>query len=204
MPKIAPLKEAQDNHTQLPSGQAVPAMIVFAKRISLGWYLIARIKINDNIVVFLLDNKNSMCYYKTTTMSFLYVQEVDAMPKVKNEYLENKRNQILDAAFAVCKKKPAYDITMTDIVSETGMSQGGVYKYFNNIDLVLAALIDKANMQGNHVEQIDEIMKSGNSPEVILHDLFLVSEQYFSDILIGYNKVLFELSAFWAHNEEHS
>ena len=40
------------------------AMIVFAKRISLGWYLIARIKINDNIVVFLLDNKNSMCYYK--------------------------------------------------------------------------------------------------------------------------------------------
>ena len=61
---MAPLKEAQDNHTQLPSGQAVPAMIVFAKRISLGWYLIARIKINDNIVVFLLDNKNSMCYYK--------------------------------------------------------------------------------------------------------------------------------------------
>ena len=46
------------------------------------------------------------------------------MPKVKNEYLENKRNQILDAAFAVCKRKPAYDITMTDIVSETGMSQG--------------------------------------------------------------------------------
>ena len=137
-------------------------------------------------------------------MSFLYVQEVDAMPKVKNEYLENKRNQILDAAFAVCKKKPAYDITMTDIVSETGMSQGGVYKYFNNIDLVLAALIDKANMQGNHVEQIDEIMKSGNSPEVILHDLFLVSEQYFSDILIGYNKVLFELSTFWAHNPERN
>lgn len=126
------------------------------------------------------------------------------MPKVKNEYLENKKNKILDAAFAVCKRKPAYDITMTDIVSETGMSQGGVYKYFNNIDLVLAALIDKANTQGNYIEQIDEIMESGNSLDVILHNLFLVSEQYFSDMLISYNKVLFELSTFFAYNPERN
>lgn len=55
------------------------------------------------------------------------------MPKVKNEYLENKRNEILDAAFAVCKRKPAYDITMTDIVSETGMSQGASI----NISIIL-------------------------------------------------------------------
>lgn len=124
------------------------------------------------------------------------------MPKVKNEYLENKRNQILDAAFAVCKRKPAYDVSMTDIVTETGMSQGGVYKYFNNIDLVLAALIDKANLQGNYIEQIDEIMKSGNSPDAILHNLFLVSEQYFSEMLISYNKMLFELSTFFVYNPE--
>ena len=32
------------------------------------------------------------------------------------------------------------------------MSQGGVYKYFNTIDLVLAALIDRANLQGNYRE----------------------------------------------------
>ncbi len=124
------------------------------------------------------------------------------MPKVKNEYLENKRNQILDAAFAVCKRKPAYDITMTDIVSETGMSQGGVYKYFNNIDLVLAGLIDKANLQGNYMEQIDEIMESDNASDVILHNLFLISEQYFSDMLISYNKILFELSTFFAYHPE--
>lgn len=124
------------------------------------------------------------------------------MPKVKNEYLENKRNEILDAAFAVCKRKPAYDVSMTDIVTETGMSQGGVYKYFNNIDLVLAALIDKANLQGNYIEQIDEIMKSGDAPDVILHNLFLVSEQYFSEMLISYNKMLFELSTFFVYNPE--
>lgn len=124
------------------------------------------------------------------------------MPKVKDEYLENKRNEILDAAFAVCKRKPAYDVSMTDIVTETGMSQGGVYKYFNNIDLVFAALIDKANLQGNYIEQIDEIMKSGNSPDAILHNLFLVCEQYFSEMLISYNKMLFELSTFFVYNPE--
>jgi Transcriptional regulator len=127
---------------------------------------------------------------------------MNVMPKVKNEYLENKRNEILDAAFAVCKRKPAYDITMTDIVSETGMSQGGVYKYFNNIDFVLAALIDKSNLQGNYMEQIDEIMESGNAPDITLHNLFLVSEQYFSDMLISYNKILFELSTFFAYHPE--
>lgn len=125
-----------------------------------------------------------------------------AMPKVKEEYLEEKRNQILEAAFTVCNRKPAYDVIMSDIVSETGMSQGGVYKYFNNIDLVLAALIDKANSQGDYFEQIDKIMKSGDPPEVILKDLFLISEQYFSDMLISYNKILFELSTFFAYSPE--
>ena len=126
------------------------------------------------------------------------------MPKVKEEYLENKKNQILDAAFAVCKRKPAYDVTMTDIVSETGMSQGGVYKYFNNIDLVLAALIDRANSQGNYRERIEDVMKSNDSPEVILHQLFLISEQYFSDMLISYNKILFELSTLFVYSPDRS
>ena len=141
-------------------------------------------------VVFFVYRKK-MWYYKNDNIVVFIEKEMDVMPKVKNEYLENKRNQILDAAFAVCKRKPAYDITMTDIVSETGMSQGGVYKYFNNIDLVLAALIDKANLQGNYMEQIDEIMESDNASDVILHNLFLVSEQYFSDMLISYNKIFY-------------
>lgn len=126
------------------------------------------------------------------------------MPKVKEDYLENKKNQILDAAFDVCKRKPAYDVTMTDIVTETGMSQGGVYKYFNNIDLVLAALIDRANSQGNYKELIDEIMKSGNTSEVILHNLFMISERYFSEMLISYNKILFELSTLFVYSPDRS
>ena len=115
------------------------------------------------------------------------------MPKVNEEYLEGKKEEILDAALAVCARKPAYDLTMSDIVAETGMSQGGVYKYYNNIDLVLADLINRANSKGDHKDRIDEILGSGKTPDKMLEELFNVAELYFSDLLIGYNKILFEL-----------
>ncbi len=124
------------------------------------------------------------------------------MPKVTEEHFAEKKNQIIDAAFEVCKRKPAYDVTMSDIVSETGMSQGGVYKYYNSIDIVLAALIDRANTKGNYIEQINGIMSSGELPEDILREVFGVAEQYFSDMLISYNKILFELSSFFAYSPE--
>ena len=135
-------------------------------------------------------------------LSFLFFSKGHNMPKVNPEYLEEKRNQILEAALAVCNRKPVYDVTMSDIVSETGMSQGGVYKYFNSIDLVLAALIDKANTQGDYFVQIDRIMNSDDLPENKLKDLFRISEHYFSVMLISYNKILFELSTLFAYSRE--
>jgi AcrR family transcriptional regulator len=124
------------------------------------------------------------------------------MPKVNEEYFVEKRNQILDAAFSVCNRKPAYDVTMSDIVAESGLSQGGVYKYFNNIDYVLSALIDKANSLGDYHAQIDAVMQSDVNAEEKLKGLFKISEQYFSEMLISYNKILFELSTFFAYSKD--
>ena len=120
---------------------------------------------NDNIVVFIFGRQ--------------------IMPKVNEEYLVEKRKEILNAAFEVCKRKPAYDVTMSDVVAETGMSQGGVYKYFNNIYSVYAALIDDANQMGNQIGEIDKIMDSKAKPEVKLQKLFAVSESFFSDMLLS-------------------
>lgn len=124
------------------------------------------------------------------------------MPKVNEEYFTEIKNKILQAAFEVCKRKPAYEVTMSDIVAETGMSQGGVYKYFNNIDSLLAALIDKANSVGNYKTEIDTVMASGKSSVKKIQELFDLSERYFSDMLISYNKILFELSSLFAYNPE--
>ena len=119
------------------------------------------------------------------------------MPKVREGYLEEKRKEILKAAFKVCMRKPAYELTMSDIVAETGMSQGGVYKYFDNIISVYAALIDEANQRGDRKERIDEINASDLRPEVKLRELFSIAESFLSDMLISYNKILFELDTLY-------
>lgn len=125
------------------------------------------------------------------------------MPKVNEDYFDKKKKEIVYAAFEVCKRKPAYDVTMSDIVAETGMSQGGVYKYYNNIYSVYAALIDEANLVGNQKEKIDKIMESKYKPETKLKRLFSVSEDFFSDMLLSYNKILFELGTFCIQNPEY-
>ncbi len=125
------------------------------------------------------------------------------MPKVNEEYFEVKKKEIINAAFEVCKRKPAYDVTMSDIVAETGLSQGGVYKYYNNIYSVYAALIDEANLVGDQKEKIDKIMASKFKPETKLKKLFSVSEDFFSEMLLSYNKILFELGTFCIQNPEY-
>ncbi|MBP5450857.1 MAG: TetR/AcrR family transcriptional regulator [Treponema sp.] len=125
------------------------------------------------------------------------------MPKVSEGYFQEKRNEILNAAFEVCKRKPAYELTMSDIVAETGLSQGGVYKYFDNIFSVYSALIDKANLEGNHTAKIDEIMALDIPGEIKLQKLFMESEKFFSEMLLSYNKILYELSTFCMQNPEH-
>ena len=125
------------------------------------------------------------------------------MPKVKEEYLIEKKKEIIKAAFEVCKRKPVYDVTMSDIVAETKMSQGGVYKYFNNIYSVYAALIDEANCAGGQIKLIDEVMDSDSDPEDKLKRLFDIAESFFSDMLISYNKILFELGTLCVQNPEY-
>ncbi len=124
------------------------------------------------------------------------------MPKVKEGYYQEKKNKLLDIALQICNHKPVYDVKMSDIISESGMSQGGVYKYFSDIDEVFAALINRANAQKNYIEQINALVESKDSPETILLNLFSFSELYFSDMLISYNKILFELGTFFAHDSK--
>ncbi|SCW26654.1 transcriptional regulator, TetR family [Ruminococcaceae bacterium YRB3002] len=139
---------------------------------------------------------------KTTTLSFLFWKKVLTLPKVNDDYLQGKRDEIINAAFEVCRRKPAYDVTMSDIVAETGMSQGGVYKYYNNICSVYAALIDRANLKGDQIKRINGIMASSDAPETKLLELFKVAEQFFTDMLISYNKILFELGTYFIQNPE--
>lgn len=55
------------------------------------------------------------------------------MPKVNEAYISEKKQVILDATFRICMRKPVYQVTMKDVIKETGnMSQGGIYRYYAN------------------------------------------------------------------------
>jgi AcrR family transcriptional regulator len=55
------------------------------------------------------------------------------MPKVTEEYLEQKKTFILQCAEKVFSEKPLYKTTMSDIIKETGFSQGNIYRYYSSI-----------------------------------------------------------------------
>jgi AcrR family transcriptional regulator len=65
------------------------------------------------------------------------------MPKVSPEYLEARRNEILDAAFACFRRRGFHQTTMQDIYREAGLSPGAVYHYFRSKEEIIAAAIDR-------------------------------------------------------------
>mgnify|MGYP001582640522 CR=1 FL=1 len=94
------------------------------------------------------------------------------MPKVSAEYITNKKNSILEAALSVCRNKPLYEITMKDIIKESGVSQGGIYRYFSDIDEILIALINISNTNIDFKQNIDEIIENSTTPKDVIESLF--------------------------------
>lgn len=123
------------------------------------------------------------------------------MPKVSEEYFEIKKNKILDAAFSVCLKKPVSDVTMSDIIAETGMSQGGVYKYFSNIDEVFIVLTNRLNDKFSFREKLDDIFNE-SVPEVLLKNIFDLVTEHILLNLTDYGKISFEMDAMYANYPE--
>lgn len=62
------------------------------------------------------------------------------MPRVSEEHLAARRQQILDAAVALFSERGFARTSMSDVVRESGLSMGAVYRYFpSKADLVIAA-----------------------------------------------------------------
>ena len=80
------------------------------------------------------------------------------MPKVTSEYMENKRRQIVDAAYRVCLRKPAEVVTISDVIAETGMSQGAIYRYYDGLDEIFADMLSDLRKEYSIIEKLDEII----------------------------------------------
>ena len=80
------------------------------------------------------------------------------MPKVTFEYMENKRRQIVDAAYQVCLRKPAEMVTISDVIAETGMSQGAIYRYYDGLDGIFADMLSEMRKEYSIIDKLDEII----------------------------------------------
>jgi AcrR family transcriptional regulator len=64
------------------------------------------------------------------------------MPKVSQEHLDARRQQILDAASVCFSSKGFHRTTMQDIVTESELSAGAIYRYFTSKDQIIQAIAD--------------------------------------------------------------
>jgi AcrR family transcriptional regulator len=62
------------------------------------------------------------------------------MPKVGEAHREKRRRAILEAALACFDRRGLHGTTMQDIVTESGLSAGAIYTYFDGKEAIIAAI----------------------------------------------------------------
>lgn len=81
------------------------------------------------------------------------------MPKVTEEYIAKKKRMIVDAAYQVCLRKPVEMVTMMDVIEETGLSQGGIYRFYKDLDEVLSDMITRMRSDYNIIDELEALSK---------------------------------------------
>ena len=94
------------------------------------------------------------------------------MPRVGDGYLESRRRQIMEAAVACFAREGFHRTTMQDIVAETGLSAGAIYRYFPAKEDIVAAIA--AEHHAREAAVLDGA-KAATGPGEVLRDLARVS-----------------------------
>ncbi|GIO44123.1 TetR/AcrR family transcriptional regulator [Paenibacillus apis] len=116
------------------------------------------------------------------------------MPKVPKDYEEKMRNSILDAALEVCKTKPAYEVTMRDIIRQTKLSIGSVYRYFRDIDDVFISLTNRKQSEYRLWEKCEPLFAKDISVRDVVLSIFHVLGQHLIDSIPAEGKFTFEMN----------
>jgi AcrR family transcriptional regulator len=66
------------------------------------------------------------------------------MPRVSQEYLERRRQHILDAARRCFARNGFHETSMQDVFRESGLSAGAVYRYFKSKDDLIQEIAAQA------------------------------------------------------------
>jgi AcrR family transcriptional regulator len=83
------------------------------------------------------------------------------MPRVSQSYLEARRRQIMDAAITCFAREGFHRATMQDIVAETGLSAGAIYRYFPSKEDIVAAIAAE-----HHAAEAAALAQAGSGGDV--------------------------------------
>jgi AcrR family transcriptional regulator len=90
---------------------------------------------------------------------------VGLVPKVPEQHLADRREQILQAAQVCFASKGFHRTTMQDICTEAGLSAGAVYHYFAGKEEIIAACCARASQRVQLV--FDASMGNGQTADVL-------------------------------------
>jgi len=122
--------------------------------------------------------------------------------KMSASQVEQKREQILDAAFAVCMRKSMHEVSMRDIITEVGFSQGNIYRYFSNLDEILIELMNRRRIPFDTKAAVDNALSSGCHPEEKIGKMFKIWEKSILDNFLGIGKIYHEMRFVCANDHE--
>jgi AcrR family transcriptional regulator len=84
------------------------------------------------------------------------------MPRVSDDHLERRRQQILDAARLCFIRKGFHLTSMQDVFAESGLSAGAVYRYFKSKNEIIHAIAIET--QGGAVQLLDSLIEQDPLP----------------------------------------
>ena len=127
------------------------------------------------------------------------------MPKVTEEYLEGKRRMIVDACYKVCLRKPVEMVTISDVIAETGMSQGAIYRYYNGLDEILADIATKMRADYNIIDKLEAVLSDSEaSIEELTYQVCDCLADVMENHLMDIQKINFDLGVIAINEPERA
>ena len=128
------------------------------------------------------------------------------MPKVTQEYIDNKKKFIVDAAYRVCLRKPVEMVTMMDVIEEAGLSQGGIYRFYKDLEEILSDVIAGMRMNYNIIDEMEQLFDASDemSFEEGVHKILDILADVMEKHLMDIQKINFDLTVLAINEPERA
>ena len=128
------------------------------------------------------------------------------MPKVTQEYIDNKKKFIVDAAYRVCLRKPVEMVTMMDVIEEAGLSQGGIYRFYKDLEEILSDVIAGMRMNYNIIDEMEQLFGASDemSFEEGVYKIFDILADVMENHLMDIQKINFDLTVLAINEPERA